>query len=102
EKGKHTQAANQAGWLPTLAHREKNISHLESTAFGVQGGFVGGRTPTAGSSHKGGSKNSQAPDPASTAMAVTQNWHSIFPIENENLIYGRWEDDIIWDPEICS
>lgn len=26
-------------------------------------------------------------------------WYSLFPIENEDLIYGTWEDDIIWDPE---
>lgn len=25
------------------------------------------------------------------------NWYSIFPIENKELIYGRWEDKIIWD-----
>ncbi|XP_071951236.1 transcription initiation factor TFIID subunit 1-like isoform X2 [Antedon mediterranea] len=104
---KNTQAANQAGWLPTLAHRtafqyhqekgEKHINHLESTAFNVQGGF-GNMTPTPISSSKG-SKNSQQHDAASVSKSITQNWNSIFPIENENLIYGRWEDDIIWDPE---
>ncbi|XP_064607804.1 transcription initiation factor TFIID subunit 1-like isoform X1 [Liolophura sinensis] len=26
-------------------------------------------------------------------------WYSIFPIENEALVYGNWEDDIIWDAE---
>lgn len=26
-----------------------------------------------------------------------EHWYSIFPVENEDLIYGRWEDDIIWD-----
>ncbi|XP_053230866.1 transcription initiation factor TFIID subunit 1 [Podarcis raffonei] len=26
-------------------------------------------------------------------------WYSIFPIENRELIYGRWEDNIIWDHE---
>ncbi|GFS23995.1 transcription initiation factor TFIID subunit 1 [Elysia marginata] len=26
-------------------------------------------------------------------------WYSIFPIENEALIYKDWEDDIIWDAE---
>ena len=23
-------------------------------------------------------------------------WYSIFPIENQELTYGNWEDDIIW------
>lgn len=26
-------------------------------------------------------------------------WYSIFPVENEELIYGKWEDEIIWDAE---
>ena len=26
-------------------------------------------------------------------------WYSIFPVENEELVYGRWEDEVIWDTE---
>lgn len=26
-------------------------------------------------------------------------WYSIFPIDNEELVYGRWEDNIIWDDQ---
>uniref|UniRef100_A0A8C8H7Z6 Transcription initiation factor TFIID subunit n=1 Tax=Oncorhynchus tshawytscha TaxID=74940 RepID=A0A8C8H7Z6_ONCTS len=26
-------------------------------------------------------------------------WFSIFPIDNEELVYGRWEDNIIWDDQ---
>uniref|UniRef100_A0AAQ5XQQ6 Transcription initiation factor TFIID subunit 1 n=1 Tax=Amphiprion ocellaris TaxID=80972 RepID=A0AAQ5XQQ6_AMPOC len=26
-------------------------------------------------------------------------WFSIFPIDNEELVYGRWEDSIIWDDQ---
>ncbi|XP_025789624.1 transcription initiation factor TFIID subunit 1 [Puma concolor] len=26
-------------------------------------------------------------------------WYSIFPIDNEELVYGRWEDHIIWDAQ---
>ncbi|XP_028923613.1 transcription initiation factor TFIID subunit 1 isoform X2 [Ornithorhynchus anatinus] len=26
-------------------------------------------------------------------------WYSIFPIDNEELVYGRWEDGIIWDAQ---
>ena len=28
--------------------------------------------------------------------------HSMFPIENYDLIYKRWEDDIIWDSEAVT
>lgn len=26
-------------------------------------------------------------------------WYSIFPVENEDLVYGKWEDDVIWDTD---
>ena len=26
-------------------------------------------------------------------------WYSIFPVDNEELVYGRWEDEVIWDTE---
>lgn len=26
-------------------------------------------------------------------------WYSIFPVENEELVYGLWEEEIIWDAE---
>ena len=38
--------------------------------------------------------------------ALTENvkenkpWYSIFPVDNQELIYGKWEDKIIWDSEV--
>ena len=29
-------------------------------------------------------------------------WYSIFPVENEELVYGTWEDEVIWDAENMS
>lgn len=29
-------------------------------------------------------------------------WYSIFPAENEELVYGVWESDVIWDAENLS
>ncbi|XP_046733883.1 transcription initiation factor TFIID subunit 1 [Diprion similis] len=26
-------------------------------------------------------------------------WYSIFPVENEELVYGLWEEEVIWDAE---
>lgn len=37
----------------------------------------------------GGGEASVASDPGPS--------HSMFPIENYEVVYGRWEDDIIWD-----
>lgn len=29
-------------------------------------------------------------------------WYSIFPVENEELVYGLWEEEVIWDAEHMS
>ena len=29
-----------------------------------------------------------------------KDWFSIFPVENEELLYSRWEDHIIWDARV--
>uniref|UniRef100_A0A670JCK8 Transcription initiation factor TFIID subunit n=1 Tax=Podarcis muralis TaxID=64176 RepID=A0A670JCK8_PODMU len=34
-----------------------------------------------------------------TSLDEDKPWYSIFPIDNEELVYGRWEDNIIWDDE---
>ena len=28
--------------------------------------------------------------------------YSMFPIENEELLYTRWEDKVIWDATVCA
>lgn len=43
--------------------------------------------------------------PAVTAEEKTEQdssstWYSIFPVENVDLVYGNWEDKIIWDAEV--
>uniref|UniRef100_A0A3Q1ICQ5 Transcription initiation factor TFIID subunit n=1 Tax=Anabas testudineus TaxID=64144 RepID=A0A3Q1ICQ5_ANATE len=34
-----------------------------------------------------------------TSLEEDCPWFSIFPIDNEELVYGRWEDSIIWDDQ---
>ena len=29
-----------------------------------------------------------------------ETWYSIFPIENEELLYGKWENEVIWDAQV--
>lgn len=31
-----------------------------------------------------------------------ETWYSIFPVENEELTYGIWEENVIWDAENCD
>uniref|UniRef100_A0A4W3HTG0 Transcription initiation factor TFIID subunit n=1 Tax=Callorhinchus milii TaxID=7868 RepID=A0A4W3HTG0_CALMI len=33
------------------------------------------------------------------SLSDDKTWYSIFPIDNEELVYGRWEDNIIWDDQ---
>ena len=34
-----------------------------------------------------------------TKQMTDDKFYSIFPVENEELVYGRWEDEVIWDHE---
>lgn len=36
---------------------------------------------------------------AAVSLDEDKPWYSIFPIDNEELVYGRWEDNIIWDDQ---
>ncbi|NXN81179.1 TAF1 factor, partial [Bombycilla garrulus] len=71
-KGTKTQRASLAGWLPSSMTRN-------ATAYNAQQGF------------------------SFMIVAVSLDedkpWYSIFPIDNEELVYGRWEDNIIWDDQ---
>ena len=95
---------NAAGWVPTGFNR-------------TAGSFVGAGVPGQSGSSKGGgvpevkyqamSKAAKARAIAAAAAAAKDNkdgdsddiFYSIFPVENEELAYGRWEDEIIWDTE---
>lgn len=49
---------------------------------------------SSGTSHSGGqtvgSKDSE-----------TEPFYSIFPVENEELVYGTWEEKVILDDQVC-
>lgn len=92
--------ALSAGWIPSTTFRT-------ATQFSQQGKVVEtftGIVPKLTQLNPGYSKtipgisplfNPGQKEPEETNM----EWFSIFPIENYDLIYGRWEDDIIWDAQ---
>lgn len=43
-------------------------------------------------------KEKQTPE-QQVSLDEDKPWYSIFPIDNEELVYGRWEDNIIWDDQ---
>lgn len=44
-------------------------------------------------------RNAMAYNAQQVSVEEDRPWFSIFPIDNEELVYGRWEDNIIWDDQ---
>lgn len=95
------QKAMSAGWIPSTTFRT-------ATQFTQQGkpGEIGytGMVPKFPQLNPGYSKTIPGISPMfhhgqKESEDKNQEWFSIFPIENYELIYGRWEDDIIWDAQ---
>ncbi|KAF7237408.1 Transcription initiation factor TFIID subunit 1 [Varanus komodoensis] len=96
-KGTKTQRASLAGWLPSSMTRN-------ATAYNAQQGLSRLPVPLvqkpslAGVLGSAKGKEKQLPE-QQAALDEDKPWFSIFPIDNEELVYGRWEDLIIWDDE---
>lgn len=75
---------NAAGWVPSSFNRTAgSFSSSQGTGKSISG-LPSVKLQTL--QHK---KPTDADD----------TWNSIFPVENEELAYGRWEDEVIWDHE---
>jgi len=81
------QRGPAAGWIPSTNARTM-LQYVQQMAASGGGPLAPGWSGT-----QSKSMMSQLTDSAQS----TDTWYSIFPIENESLIYGRWEDDVIWD-----
>ncbi|XP_021262155.1 transcription initiation factor TFIID subunit 1 isoform X2 [Numida meleagris] len=88
-KGTKTQRASLAGWLPSSMTRN-------ATAYNAQQGLN-----RSGSLLNPPIPLAQKPGVAGVLVSLDEDkpWYSIFPIDNEELVYGRWEDNIIWDDQ---
>ncbi|KTG46169.1 hypothetical protein cypCar_00010316 [Cyprinus carpio] len=99
-KGTKTQRASLAGWLPTSMTRNAN-------AYNAQQGLSRSNSllvpptppPLAKTPSISGSKRDKHNHDHQAAHEDDSPWFSIFPIDNEELVYGRWEDNIIWDDQ---
>uniref|UniRef100_A0A671LE28 Transcription initiation factor TFIID subunit n=1 Tax=Sinocyclocheilus anshuiensis TaxID=1608454 RepID=A0A671LE28_9TELE len=99
-KGTKTQRASLAGWLPTSMTRNAN-------AYNAQQGLSRSNSllvpptppPLAKTLSISGSKRDKHNHDHQAAHEDDTPWFSIFPIDNEELVYGRWEDNIIWDDQ---
>ncbi|GFO30868.1 transcription initiation factor tfiid subunit [Plakobranchus ocellatus] len=77
----HKKNAEFAGWVPSTNNRTFAQSRSQTGVLQRSKSMI--------------SKNDVDPK-------RDGEWYSIFPIENEALIYKNWEDDIIWDAEVPS
>ncbi|XP_001845437.2 transcription initiation factor TFIID subunit 1 isoform X1 [Culex quinquefasciatus] len=88
---------NAAGWLPSSGSRTAG-------AFSQPGKSLPA-SPAVSGSKQGQGKMSKAQMIIAAAQNKQQQeesddtWYSIFPVENEELVYSKWEDEVIWDAE---
>ncbi|XP_050296996.1 transcription initiation factor TFIID subunit 1 isoform X2 [Anthonomus grandis grandis] len=86
--------SNAAGWVPSSGNRT-------AQAFSQPGKVnTNIRLPPAPNPTIAGLKAKAAIMAAKPReQEQDDTWYSIFPVENEDLVYGKWEDDVIWDAE---
>lgn len=89
---------NAAGWVPSILNRT-------ASAFSQQAKSVSG-AGLLGATQKGMSQGMLAKAGAKAGLSKADvgddrddTWYSIFPVENEELVYGCWEDEVIWDAQ---
>uniref|UniRef100_A0A4W3HZD4 Transcription initiation factor TFIID subunit n=1 Tax=Callorhinchus milii TaxID=7868 RepID=A0A4W3HZD4_CALMI len=100
-----SQRASLAGWLPSSMTRN-------ATAYNAQQGLNRGiswlsnpipQLPSQKNTPTGLPLPAKGKDKHISEQQASQEddktWYSIFPIDNEELVYGRWEDNIIWDDQ---
>ncbi|XP_058117748.1 transcription initiation factor TFIID subunit 1 isoform X2 [Anopheles coustani] len=90
---------NAAGWLPSSGSRTAGAFSQPS-----------GKSMPAAPAITGGSKSAASKLKTQMVINATQKaqeenedtWFSIFPVENDELVYNKWEDEVIWDAEAVS
>jgi transcription initiation factor TFIID subunit 1 len=81
---------NAAGWLPSSGSRTAAFSQPGKS--NLPGSLSDKKSNVSNIIGKYGKAQQQKPqeDPDET-------WYSIFPVENEELVYSKWEEEVIWD-----
>ncbi|KAL4230237.1 Transcription initiation factor TFIID subunit 1 [Mactra antiquata] len=87
-----------AGWIPSPSHRTAAL-YLQQNRPSTQNKFGPGGLPLMRTISTQFGQKAEIPGGSLTEQSKDNKWFSIFPIENQELIYGNWEDNIIWDAE---
>ncbi|XP_053660820.1 transcription initiation factor TFIID subunit 1 [Anopheles marshallii] len=90
---------NAAGWLPSSGSRTAG-------AFSQPGKTIPASPASTGTKSSSASKLSKTQMIINAAQKAQEEnedaWYSIFPVENDELVYDKWEDDVIWDAEAVT
>ncbi|XP_053398607.1 transcription initiation factor TFIID subunit 1-like isoform X2 [Mercenaria mercenaria] len=87
-----------AGWIPSTSHRTA-AQYLQQNRPGIQTRLGPGNLPIMRSISGQFGQKPETPGGGLMEQGKDNQWFSIFPIENQDLVYGNWEDEIIWDSE---
>ncbi|KAH1004133.1 transcription initiation factor TFIID subunit 1 isoform X2 [Dendroctonus ponderosae] len=87
---------NAAGWVPSSCNRTAQAFSQPGKVSTNSIRMPPVTNPTIAALKQ---KNAIIPIKPRTEQEQDDTWYSIFPVENEDLVYGRWEDDVIWDAE---
>ncbi|XP_029463079.1 transcription initiation factor TFIID subunit 1 isoform X2 [Rhinatrema bivittatum] len=98
-----TQRASLAGWLPSSMTRNATAYNAQQ-GLNRSGSLVNLPVPLVQKPSvpgilgtvKGKDKHTLEQQ---ASLEDDKPWFSIFPIDNEELVYGRWEDNIIWNDQ---
>ncbi|XP_059084202.1 transcription initiation factor TFIID subunit 1-like [Tigriopus californicus] len=92
----------QTNWEEDVVWNGDDIRHKLNSKTNMAGWVPTGGNRTAGSFSQPG-KGGGLPGIKLQTIKKPENgddiFYSIFPVENEELAYGRWEDEVIWDTE---
>ncbi|XP_060863239.1 transcription initiation factor TFIID subunit 1 [Metopolophium dirhodum] len=92
---------NAAGWVPSSTNRTAQaFSQPGKGMLPLAGGSVRLATSNINvsqSQNKMTPKSNMGSKQQPINDTTDDTWYSIFPVENEELVYGTWEDEIIWD-----
>ncbi|XP_066190075.1 transcription initiation factor TFIID subunit 1 isoform X5 [Sylvia atricapilla] len=101
-KGTKTQRASLAGWLPSSMTRNATAYNAQQ-GLNRSGSLLNSPIPLAQKPNVAGvlgiAKCKEKAPEQQVPLDEDKPWYSIFPIDNEELVYGRWEDNIIWDDQ---
>ncbi|KAG7211276.1 hypothetical protein KM043_010582 [Ampulex compressa] len=96
---------NAAGWVPSSGNRTAQAFSQPGKGApvpvspNVRLATSQITTPLHMQSQKNKMNMSKANQQQQREENYDDTWYSIFPVENEELVYGLWEEEVIWDPE---